>query len=73
MPRGVPPTPIGSYLQEQLPSRKRGYPAGRVPVAALSLQFDGNDIGREPQRLDDILRNPDSNIGHNRFHLMNKR
>ena len=39
----------------------------------LPLQLDGNGIGREPKRLDDILRDPDGNIGHNRFHLMNKR
>ena len=58
MPRAVPPTPIGSYLQEQLPSRKRGYPAGRVPAAALSLQFDGNDIGREQKCLDDYPGEP---------------
>ena len=70
--RVVPPTPTGSSLQEPPPSRKRGCPLverhGKLP-----LQLDGNDVGREPERLDDILGNSDGNIGHNRFHLMNKR
>jgi len=39
----------------------------------LSLQFDSNGIGGEPKRLDDILGNPDGNIGHSQFHLMDKR
>jgi len=42
-------------------------------VAALPLQFGGNGVGREPKRLDDILGNPDGNIGHSQFHLMDKR
>jgi len=41
-----------------------GRPAGKSARSGLPLQFGGNGIGREPERPDDILRDPDGDTGH---------
>ena len=67
----LPFPPVHPGKSRRLPGREDAPLVERH--CKFPLQFDGNDIGREPKRLDDILGNPDSNIGHNRFHLMNGR
>ncbi len=67
----LPFPPVHLCKSRRLPGREDAPLVERH--CKLSLQFDGNGIGREPKRLDDILRDPDGNIGHSRFHLMGKR
>jgi len=67
----LPFPPVHLCKSRRLPGREDAPLVERH--GKFSLQFDGNGIGREPKRLDDILRDPDGNIGHSRFHLMGKR
>ena len=44
-----------------------GRPAGKSARPGLPLQFGGNGIGGEPERLHDLLRDGYGNIGHSGF------